>query len=188
MSPLNAPYAVISCRTTLCIFLILNERHHQLRSTWKRLHCAQISSHPAGARPPHPRVPVHPIVPGWVGVGWVGGLSRWCQVQTFPRGVKRQRDSCQPARRKTIIITPTVGSKKRKELHIIPSPTAPLNHQISEFLPPASSSCSIISNHHKARGWKYSILLRCQLFISVSARTNGVPALSQLAESGLITT
>ena len=64
----------------------------------------------------------------------------------------------------------------------------PLNYEISEFLPLASLSCRIISNHHKARGRKYSILLCCQLFISVSAHTNGVLTLSQLAESGLITT
>lgn len=66
--------------------------------------------------------------------------------------------------------------------------TAPVNYEISEFLPLASLSCRIISNHHKARGRKYSILLSCQLFISMSAYTNGVPTLSQLAESGLITT
>lgn len=66
--------------------------------------------------------------------------------------------------------------------------TAPVNYEISEFLPLASLSCRIISNHHKARGRKYSILLCCQLFISMSAYTNGVPTLSQLAESGLITT
>lgn len=66
--------------------------------------------------------------------------------------------------------------------------TALLNYEISEFLPLASLSCRIISNHHKAWGWKYSILLCCQLFISVSAYTKRVPTLSQLAESGLITT
>lgn len=68
------------------------------------------------------------------------------------------------------------------------STTAPVNYEISELLSLASLSCMIISNHHKARGRKYSILLRCQLFISMSAHTNGVPTLSQLAESGLITT
>lgn len=95
----------------------------------------------------------------------------------------------------TIIIIFTILSKKRKELHIIPSKpspgystTAPVNYEISEFLPLASLSCRIISNHHKARGRKYSILLCCQLFISVSAHTNGVLTLSQLAESVLITT
>lgn len=93
-----------------------------------------------------------------------------CRVQTFPVSIKRQRDTCQRAGHTIIIISSILRKKKREEKKRISSNDRRArqisiqwqlgaNYEISEFVPPASLSSGIISNHHKARRRKYSILL-----------------------------